>query len=83
MNETRHWYKDDMRAYCGANLIKNNYYTGYINIFECDCIKCLEKYIKIKDKRPHVLDRKKLAKTTLNKLTYHEDFDKLIDEEKK
>lgn len=81
----RHWYNKNYIAFCGKDLKypENHNYVGYLQITECTCIKCLQRFIKIKNNRLSTLSNKFLAQKTLDTLTYREEFDKLINEEEK
>lgn len=78
----RHWYDNDYKAFCGVNLraSESANYIGYLQIHECDCIKCLENFINIEN-RLSIPERNILAQKRLSELTYIQEFAKLINEE--
>ena len=77
----RHWYKKNWKSYCGANLKPDSNYIGYMQINDCDCLKCLQRFVKLKNNRVGTLETKSLAQKRITELTFVKDFDTLINEE--
>ena len=71
-----HWYKSAFKSYCGID-IKDFNYTGLANIDACTCLKCLDYFIRIRDK-DFYNHQIKQAEKRLSELTYERDFAKLI-----
>lgn len=80
----KHWYSHAFISYCGIDITNENVidYTGLASIDECECIKCIQSFLKKAD-NIHYLNLIEIAEKRLNELTYISEFDKLINEDKK